>query len=374
MAISNRVNPRRAATAVLAGVTAGLLALAAGGCSKKVTSVDAGYTTLEGIPSPAAARLFVQQNFPIKVYFMSDQGSRGPGASDIVIDSAVVLRGSSTNLIGVIADRTAANGFRPYRTESNGGLFALGNFTLQPVRRWLDGQSEFFLFNEDDAAAGMPRRYQARGSVNGVTSPQSPLTNPATLSSMPYPTDLLLQIAHGSGTETPPFTAYTDTLIPLKWRPVPGAAGYFVHVFQGANATTDQQVFDRGRPGFFVTDPAKDIYLAYVDGSVTSHKIGDPALAVYTLRKTFLGQTYYARVSAVDASGQLIGTTINDTSAPLDPVGRRTVGLEFFLYYYNWDNDRYAELSGQSNPRPDADYWISTRGAVEVAPTLRLPQ
>jgi hypothetical protein len=376
MTFSNRAFPalRRGAAGFRSVAVAGLLVLAANSCSKKVTSVDAGYATLEGVPSSSAARLFVEQNYPMKVYFMRDEGSRGPSSGDVVIDSSTTQIGAPTVFTGVILDKTNANGYRPYRTESNGGMLGLGNFILQPVRRWLDGQAEFFIFTEDDTLGGLPRRYQARGSFNGVTTPASPLTNTATLvtPSSAYPTDLLLQIDHGNVNAVPP-TAYTDTLIRLKWRAVPGAAGYFVHVFQGADGMSDAQVFQRGRPNVIVTDPSKDIYLAYVDGAQTSHKIGDPALAVYTQRKTFLGQTYQARVSAVDANGQLIGVTINDVSAPYDGTGHRFAGLEFFNYYLDWESDRYTELTGETNPRPDADYWISVRGAVEVAPSIQPP-
>lgn len=283
---------------------AGFAALLAAGCSKKVTSVSESYTSPEGTESPNS-RLVVFPDYPIARTYIADFSPPGPSETDRV-DSVVILRkGSPTTMNGMIFDGTAAGGFQVFRREQGGGMRLLSDFVIEPSHRWLDSQWEFYSFRDDDPTRLAPPTYRARGLLSGAATERSPLTNLATSSDTAL-ADIGLRILHGS----PPFEAYTDSLFTLAWNAVPGAVGYYLHVFQFRNDLRDE--LERtlaGVPAPFFEGKSKDLYAAFFPPTVTQHKLGGGGGTLFTRRQTFFGQIYYARVSAVDAEGRMIATS-----------------------------------------------------------------
>jgi hypothetical protein len=204
---------------------------------------------------------------------------------------------------GMIFDGTAAGGFQVFRREQGGGMRLLNDFVLTPSQRWLDSQWELYSFRDDDPARPAPPTYRGRGLLSGAATERSPLTNVASNTDTTL-IDVNLRIIHGS----PPFEPYTDSLFTLAWNAVPGAAGYYLHVYQFRNDLRDD--LERTLAGCaapFFEGKSKDIYAAFLPAGVTQHKIGSPGVTVFTQRTTFYGQVYNARVSAVDANGNMIG-------------------------------------------------------------------
>src|SRR6185503_10998086 len=167
--------------------------------------------------------------------------------------------------------------------------------------------------------------YRGRGLLAGAATERSPLTNMASSSDTAL-IDVRLRVLHGA----PPFEPYTDSLFTLAWDPVPGAVGYYLHVFQFRNdLRDDNERTIAGAPAPFYEGKSKDIYAAFIPAGVTQHKIGDPGVTLFTRRATFYGQAYNARLSAVDASGRMIGFSRTgderigpyDTGYTLQPLG-----------------------------------------------------
>jgi hypothetical protein len=338
---------RRAARAALAGVCL-LAAIALAGCSKKVTSVDASYTTPEGVPS-GSVRLVVYPDLPITITSWVDRvdnNSTPPGASgtwnpqtptdpsgDSLVATSEPIYAIGPGVIrGVLVDGTQATGFQVLRREANGGLRSLFDFTLLPARRWLDSGNELYSFTDSDPSGFSPASYIARGLLNGQIAEASPVSNEAQL------TGSTVADLNYTGNLFP-----ADSLFLMSWDPVPGAAGYWIHVYDFVPAATEIDRRIAGTPAPLSTTLTRDFYLAYTDASVTSHKIGSGGVAVLTFRPNEFRfqREYNVRISAVDANGRLIACTLGG-----DP-------RHAFV--------RPSRISGQIN--------VSPRGAAKVSPT-----
>lgn len=289
----------RRLTAVLAAA-----ALVATGCAKKVTSVSESYTSPEGTESDRT-QLVVFADYPISVSHYADFSPPGPSPRDTLKFVEILRKGAPGTVHGMIFDQSLAGEFEIFRRELGGGMRLLNDFVTEPSRRWFDSQWEFYSFRDDDPSRPVPATYRARGLLSGATTARSPLTNSASIGDTAI-IDLGLRIIHGS----PPFEPYTDSLFTLAWNPVPGAVGYYLHVYQFSNDLRDP--LERALAGTaapFFEGKSKDFYAAYFPATVTQHKIGDGGGTVFTRRQTFFGQVYMARVSAVDASGRMIASS-----------------------------------------------------------------
>ena len=213
------------------------LAVAAAGCAKKVTEVDANFSP-EGMPSPDA-RMIGYPDLP-----------------------------------------------------------QVGQ--MYPVLRWIDSEFELYRFADANPSGFSPATYMGRGVVGGAVTPTSPLTNPGQIGAT------TLDELNYTGLRTP-----YDTLITMSWDQVPGAAGYWLQIFQNIGST-DQSV-RTGIPSPFATEHIREYYIAYVTAPADSHKIGrDPAEVLYR-RALLTGIEYLVRVSAVDPQGRMLATTFGDT-------------------------------------------------------------
>lgn len=296
----NAFSIRRSA---LLGVAAalGFSALLAAGCSKKIVSVDPDFTAPEGTANEFA-RMVVYDDRAIPVYYFSDFSPPGPDPNDLIDSIGYVRRGSAATLNGLILDGTPASGYQVFRREEGGGMAPLQDFVAQPSARWVDREWEIYAFRDDDPTRIGPPTYQARGLLAGVATARSPVTNTAALGDTSLP-DIGLRIAYGS----PPNEPYIDSLFTLRWNAVPGAVGYYLHVFQFRSDLRDE--LERtlaGTPSPFFVGKSKDFYAAFLPAGVTQYKLGGPEGITFTRRQTFYGQNYFARVSAVDTLGRMI--------------------------------------------------------------------
>jgi hypothetical protein len=304
---------RKTASRLALALTALLIAVAAG-CAKKITSVDPSFTTPEGKLSPEA-RLIIHPDYPTQLMNYTDRPPTGVGPEDPLIGVTDRYAYGPGVMVGLIVDGTAANAYQILRRQPGGGYAPLKDFLLRPRLRWLESQSELYDFLDTQPNDGfLPATYVGRGLVSGTITPAAPLTNvgtatPVTLTNMRY-----------SGS---PFPA--DSLFTASWGPVPGAAGYWIQVYQYAAATPDQKVLSSA-PAPLALGQIRDFFVAYVTAPDTSYQLGGPNGQVFA-RKIILRNTdYNVRVAAVDSDGRLLGFTRGD----LDTLRS---GTDYALYF-----------------------------------------
>ncbi len=283
----------------LAGCAAiALVALALAGCSKKVTNVDAGYTAPEGTYS-ADARLIVYPDAPMTLDCYIDNNPPGADPTDVFERSETVYPAPGT-LHGVVVDGTPASGYQILRRETGGGYAQLKDYVLNPANKFLESQWEIYAFDDPRPASFDPPSYLGRGLVSGQITASSPLTNAASVPSSQIPDLVYTGI-----------TAPSDTLITMKWQEVPGAVGYWLQVFQFRQASTSQMV-TASQAAPFVTDHARNYFVAYLPAPADSFKIGTTPGLVLTRRPLLSGIEYLVRVSAVGPNGELLAFTYGD--------------------------------------------------------------
>ncbi len=289
--------PRRIAFAMLA---AGALALMAG-CATKSTSVDAKFRTLEGTPN-SDARLVVWQEAPDTLVVWMDLGGVGPSTDpdnepDTIFARPLNYRTGPGTLYTMLLDRTNANGFQLYRTASNGGYEAVTDYTISPLEKWLSNGWELYSLIDRHPSSYSPPTYQARGLLGGTVTASSPLSNRAqSLTEMPKQSIRFLAP-----------TAPADSLFPMQWTPVSGAAGYWIDVYQFKNTATVDEKIASGTPSPVWDGHVTHYFVGYVPGGATSYKLGDPGADVVTLRAPIRGQEYLVRITAVNSEGSVIG-------------------------------------------------------------------
>jgi hypothetical protein len=224
---------------------------------------------------------------------------------DSLIGSFVERNATSTTVHGYIFDYTAADAYQAFR-EEGASYRLLKDYPLQPVKRYPFGNTDVFTFDDPRAVPSAFQSYLGRGVVNGVVTSSAPLTNVGRVTVTPTASILYTGRTNicgdvPSASETPP-----DSLLPMSWTAVPGAAGYWVQVYQFG---TGANVIGGRFPGPAFIGRSIDFFLAYFPGTVTSYKIGDPLPADSRLltRRTLLNNTDYAvRITAVNDQGQLI--------------------------------------------------------------------
>lgn len=269
-----------------------LVALAMTGCTKKVTNVDTSYTAPEGQYS-TDARLIVHPDAPITVETWTDILPDGPGPEDILASTEQVSLAPGA-LHGVILDGTPASGYQVLRREGNGGYAQLKDYVLNPVARFLDSQWEIYAFNDAQPSDFSPPSYVGRGVVAGVVTPTSPLTNASELVSSDIAT---LQY---TGEATP-----SDSNITMSWQAVPGAAGYWIQIYQFKGGTLES-ILRSVQPAPFVLSEVRNFFVGYVAAPATEYKLGEPGAQVL-LKRTLLNLVEYrVRVVAVNARGELM--------------------------------------------------------------------
>src|SRR5262249_38541445 len=121
----------------------------------------------------------------------------------------------------LLFDGTVANTFEMYRRDAGGNFIRTTDFDITSHFKYIDAGYETFFTTDPTPGSFTPSTYLARGLLNGVATHESPLSNG---SRMPA-TDLPPIIYNG---ELNPL----DSLFTLSWVGVPGAVGYWLHVYQ----------------------------------------------------------------------------------------------------------------------------------------------
>lgn len=284
--------PRRLALLALAALA---LPVALAGCGKQVTSADATYTTLEGTPN-ADSRLIAWADQPNTVWIWQDEGQPGPTVDDDFLKSTEhVYRNGPGTFQTVLLDGSQASGFEMYRRAKNGGYEPMRDYVLTAPSKWLDSQWELYELSDSSPSGYSPPTYQGRGLLAGAVTARSPLSNTAQVTAI---VDTSLKYLGN--------TAPSDSLFLMEWTNVPGAAGYWLHVYQFRADATNQEVVESGTPKPVWNGKVRDNLVAYVAAPATSYKFNAPGALVLTMKPPIRGQVYLVRITAVDASGQIL--------------------------------------------------------------------
>jgi hypothetical protein len=311
------------------------------GCAKKLPSGPVGSQllsypegnrdTLERTPS----ELVVWSDVPLTVEETSSDSTIIPRRT------FTVYRTGPGVMHGVVVDYVQASGYQLFRSEDGGGYRAFTDYALTAARRWSDRSyygaaagalvlppAQFFAFSDPFPAATPLKSYVGRALIAGMTGSDFPLTN---LGAAPDTAAIPPMLYTGlTGLPGNPDTgpAPPDSLLDLSWQAVPGAASYWVHIFQKrADIRTSEEAIAIGHPSPIATGKVRDLFIGYFPAPRTSYKLGDPVptgsrVLVYRVLQGLV--EVFIRVSAVDASGRLIATTgsAGDTDAVQERFGQ----------------------------------------------------
>jgi hypothetical protein len=310
--------------------------LGAAGCAKKLNTAD---PELTAGAYPEGTRDSLEHT-PSNLTVWPDVGID-------VVDNATsaflftAYRARAGAYAGIIADYTGATAYQMFRREPNDAFFSFDDFDRAPARRFADHDyygstggtlvlppAQLYEFVDEFPPAVSSPAYVGRALITGISSAQYPLTNlgvlpaNATLDSMPY-----------TGSSTPP-----DSLINMTWPAINGAAGYWVHVYQKrADIQNANEAIITALPSPIATGKVRDFFIGYIPAPATSYKLGNPVPVggrVLAYRIINGRQEVFIRVSAVDASGRMLATTLgpdSDTDAGHVTINGQDVTVRYAI-------------------------------------------
>jgi hypothetical protein len=229
---------------------------------------------------------------------------------------------------GVVVDYVQSSGYQMFRQEVGGGYRSFTDYALSAAKRWSDRNyyggaagtvalppAQLFQFSDPAPAATPLKGYVGRALIAGLTSSSFPLTNlgvaPDTTAILPVRYTGLTGIPGDLDTGPAP----PDSLIAMSWVAVPGAAGYWVHIYQKRADIRPSDAADEisiAQPSPIATGKVRDLFVGFFPAPITAYKLGNPVplggrVVVY---RALIGlQEVLIRISAVNASGRMIATT-----------------------------------------------------------------
>lgn len=227
---------------VLAAAAAAFALFALTGCSEKITTPDAGYSTLEGVPTDQMVLVGYQQPTLEEAHWL--QGTQ-VGDRPFFAYSVPMSPDSAGRLFGMVFDHTVADGLQLYRNQDGAGLVPVFDYTLRPYVKDLPNLRDIFSF-QDLNAGGTDVRWIVRGTLNGRVSHESPVSNEALASGMfdqtMVPTSLV---------------RFRDSLGTVSWTPDPRAAFYIVDVVDYQDVSGNRNLASRCQlPAPIYPDPS----------------------------------------------------------------------------------------------------------------------
>lgn len=315
-----------AATLVLA-----LISIGAVGCAKKLTGID-----------PSAPPRFPEgvrdslQNTPSDLVVWPDLPSLvlvDHADSNITDYSFAAYRDRAGATVGTVIDYIGSAGYQLFRRENGGGFRRYLDFTLTATRRWAENSyfgtpqgpqilppAQLFAFTDPAPPTVAIPGYMGRAVVAGISGATYPLTN-------------LGEVAGGVGLIGGTIDN-SDSLVDVRWNPVAGAKGYWLHIYQQRNdLRASGEAIATGLPAPVAIGKVRDLFIGYFPATETGYKQGDPVPigARVLLYRVLQGNTFVLlRFSAVDSAGQLIAGigTNGDFAGWLEedtPVGDRVL-------------------------------------------------
>lgn len=312
-----------------------IAALGSTGCAKKLTTVDA--ALIAGV-FPEGVRDSLDRT-PSHLVMWQDTGLPVSSNADPNILFYTLYRGQAGGYVGQVMDYTGSSAYQLFRRESGGGFSPFQDFAFTPARRWSDHEyyggatgtlvlqpAQLYEFVDPNPAAIPDPGYIGRAVIAGLSGSSYPLTN---LGQAPAgaPVDSMQYL----GSPTPP-----DSLINMQWSAVPGAAGYWIHIYQKRQDIRDgRDAVITALVSPIASGKVRDFFIGFIPAPATSFKLGDPVPAggrilVYRILNGL--QEVFIRVSAVDADGRMLATIMgpsSDTDASHQVVGAADVQIRY---------------------------------------------
>jgi hypothetical protein len=296
--------------ALAASLLLALAGIGVVGCAKKLTAIDASLappTFPEGVRdtgSNTPSDLVVWPDVPNEVEIAYADTTRAH-------DFFTRYRADEGASIGTIIDYTGSAGYQMFRRENGGGFRRLFDFALTATRRWGDRSyfgtiqgtvalpsAQMFAFTDATPPAIDTLGYMGRAVVSGISGAHSPLTN---LGEVAGGVDLI-----GWSID------FTDSLLDIRWTPVPGAKGYWVHIYQPRNdLRTSVEAIETGLVAPVAIGKARDLFIGYFPATEPGYELGNPVppgARILFYRVLQGASIVLVRISAVDSAGQLIAT------------------------------------------------------------------
>ena len=338
----------------------GALALAVG-CEERPTGYDPNPNSPEGVFSPDA-RLVSYRNQALRV-MIRDYASTN-------IDSVVVgvsqFSGPATMPLLLLFDGTLSNQFEMYRRDSGGKFERTADFDLDSHFKYVSAGVETYFTTDPAPGSFTPPSYMARGLLNGVATHVSPLSN----ESLMLQTDLPQILYNG---ELNPL----DSLFTLSWVAVNGAAGYWIHAYEKPIAAGQRMQCAIPAPLSYLTagDLLVGFYPGNNPGSSIHYRLGSPGLLTLVYNAPLLGHDYFIRVTAVDATGQVIAQTPGDLdslsmSADLAYLAPPTFSQEKSKMFFSLGGPKVTRRSLTHGPALVAGPGSAAAGEPQAPPAL----
>lgn len=306
--------------AALALGTIVALTLGLTGCAKKIASVDPRYDWPEGTPSPKAL-LVVTKDEPVEFNIFVDKKNDGytlDDSADVTNPHLIYAVGPGA-VNGTVFDSTVASAYQVLRREANGGYRIAQDFSQRPLHKWLDTEWEAYTFADPNPSGFQPPTYLGRGILSGAVTTRSPLTNAAQASSggianIKFDYQGLLNLADQQA-RILTYNPADSANIQLGWTQVPGAAGYWISIYQFAGSSIE--FLNSALPAPIPLTKSRHYLLAYVPAPATSYVAyptdGDTTHLILTSHPILNKQYYRLRITAVGAFGEIRGYTRGDT-------------------------------------------------------------
>jgi hypothetical protein len=302
-----------------------LVLLGAPGCSKKLPNEPIGTTLVaypEGVRDSAErtpSDLVVWPDVPITVF---EGFSLADGAPTVF----TAYRTQPGSMQGLIADYLQAGAYQLFRQEEGGGFRSFSDFNVSPAKRWADRTyfgspsgtqvlppGQLFPFSDRAPSPIALKGYVGRAVVSGLSSAGSALTNlgaaPDTIAIRPIAYTGLTGIPGNTNTGPAP----PDSLLDLSWEAIPGAASYWVHIYQKrGDIRISEEAFNIAQASPIAQGKVRDLFIGRFPATTTAYKLGNPPPAgsrILVYRVLIGLQEVLIRVSAVNAQGRLIATT-----------------------------------------------------------------
>ena len=312
-----------------------LVGIGAVGCGKKLTAIDASLappTYPEGVrgtsgDTPSDLVVWPDVANPVAIVYADTTRP---------IDFFDRYRAHEDAMVGTVIDYIGAAGYQMFRRENGGGFRRLFDYALPASRRWGDRSylttpqgtvvlppAQMFAFTDPAPPLIDTLGYMGRAVVSGISSAHSPLTN-------------LGKVAGGVGLMGWSID-FSDSLLAFGWGPVPGAAGYWVHVYQpGNDLRTSSEAVEVGLVAPVAIGKVRDLFIGYFPATESGYELGDPlppGARILFYRVLQAATIVLVRFTAVDADGQVIATHGIDPSEggglgawlEADPAGPRTL-------------------------------------------------
>lgn len=312
-----------------------LLALS---CSKRITRV-------EDVPDPGrypeglrdSTYLVVYLDTPSVVKVYKDNAADADSAGRLTGDDPLV--GTEDHYVagpgvvqGMIIDSTFATRFQVFRGEQ-GRFLPLRDFAFRSTKPYQQTHWEVYHFTDGQPVPATVRTYVGRGVVSDVVNGRSPLTNVAIVPGSPVPGDLVFTAKTGlefdcqsCGTQPDPDACFRshqcpDSLLYMEWEAVPGAAGYWIQVYQLGDQSGDEVILS-GVAAPLYLGLIHEFFVGYLPEASTerpggqpnrrSYRIGDPLPQggrILSQRAMATRRDYTVRISAIGPSGEMLSYT-----------------------------------------------------------------